>query len=227
MSHFLQSSIGKKLIMSISGIFLIAFLLVHLTVNLMLIFDDTGNLFNMAAHFMATNPIIRIMEPVLALGFVIHIFYASYLTIYNMKARPLSYAVSNQEKNATWSSRNMYILGTVIGTFLVIHIWNFFWKIKFSGHALPEPVEISGIEMENTYALVAALFKDYVIYDILYIVGAIALGLHLTHGFWSAFQSIGWSNDIWRKRLEFAGTLFAYIFVIGFSAIPLYFLLFS
>ena len=96
MSNFLSSSIGKKVIMSLSGLFLIAFLCVHLTLNLFLIFDNSGELFNHGANFMATNPVIKIVEPILAIGFIIHIIWASILTLQNQKARPIKYAQRNQ-----------------------------------------------------------------------------------------------------------------------------------
>ena len=226
MSNLLTSSIGKKLIMSLSGLFLITFLLVHLTVNLMLVFDDSGILFNKAAHFMGSNPVIELMEPVLALGFIIHIIYASYLTLQNQMARPKGYARSEQGSNASWASRNMYILGGLVLVFLVLHLYNFFWKIKYAGDPLLAPVVIDGVETENAYALVSTLFRESVLFDVLYIAGAILLGLHLTHGFWSAFQTIGWNNDIWRNRLKAVAYFFAFVFGIGFSIIPLYFLFF-
>lgn len=98
MSNFLTSSIGKKVIMSLSGLFLISFLCVHLALNLLLIFDNSGALFNQGAHFMATNPIIKIIEPILAIGFIIHIIWASVLTLQNQKARPVKYALRNQSQ---------------------------------------------------------------------------------------------------------------------------------
>lgn len=225
MSNFLTSSIGKKIILSLSGLFLIAFLCVHLTLNLFLIFDNSGELFNIGAHFMATNPIIKIVEPILALGFILHIVLASILTIQNRNARPIKYDKRNQSGNCTWSSRNMYILGGLVLIFLVIHLWNFWWKIKFAGDPLLAEVTVNGVAMENTYALVTGLFKSCIIYGLLYILGAIFLGLHLTHGFWSAFQSIGLCNQIWRKRWECLAKLFAIIIAGGFSIIPLYFIL--
>ncbi len=222
MSNFLSSSIGKKVIMSLSGLFLIAFLCVHLTLNLFLIFDNSGELFNHGANFMATNPVIKIVEPILAIGFLIHIIWASILTLQNRKARPVKYAQRNQSQNATWASRNMYILGGLVLVFLVIHLYNFWWNIKVTGNL--EAVVVDGVEMENTYLLVSSLFKSSLVYCGLYIAGAILLGLHLTHGFWSAFQSIGFSNDIWRKRLRGLGYIFAVIIAVGFSIIPLYFM---
>lgn len=226
MSNFLTSSIGKKVIMSLSGLFLIAFLCVHLALNLLLIFDNSGALFNEGAHFMATNPLIKIVEPILALGFIIHIIWASVLTLQNQKARPIKYARREQGQNATWASRNMYILGAMLLIFLVIHLYNFWWNIKFPslGYITLEDIDLGGVKVENTYALVAGLFKNSVVYCLVYILGAILLGLHITHGFWSAFQSIGFSNDIWRKRLEWLAYFLAVVFAVGFSIIPLYFI---
>lgn len=222
MSKFINSSIGKKFFMSITGFFLMMFLMVHLTINLFLIFDDTGELFNLGANFMVTNPIIKIVEPVLAIGFILHMVYAAILTLSNMRARPIGYSRFNQKKSSTWASRNMFVLGSLILAFLVLHIFNFYWKIKIE-HSIGSVV-YDGVEMHDTYTLVAGLFKASVSYCIIYIVGAIFLGIHLTHGFWSAFQTIGWSNDIWRKRIELVGKLFAFIITAGFSIIPLYFI---
>lgn len=225
MSNFLTSSIGKKVIMSLSGLFLISFLCVHLALNLLLIFDNSGELFNQGAHFMATNPIIKIVEPILALGFIIHIIWAAVLTLQNQKARPVGYAKSCQSVNATWASRNMFILGSMVFIFLVIHLYNFWWNIKFPSLGTPlSAVMVGGVEMEDTYTLVAGLFKSSIVYCLIYILGAIFVGLHITHGFWSAFQSIGFCNDIWKKRLEYVAYFFAVILAVGFSIIPLYFI---
>ncbi len=223
MSSFVNSSIGKKFFMSLTGFFLMMFLLVHLSVNLLLLFDDSGNLFNLGAHFMASNPIIKIVEPILALGFVLHIVYASYLTLQNQKARPTNYKKVDLKKSSTWASRNMFVLGMLILIFLVLHIMNFYWKLKIV-NTVPH-VLIDGVEMENAYELVAGLFKTSLVYDLIYIAGAVFLGIHLSHGFWSAFQTIGWSGSIWRKRIEIVGKVFAFIIAFGFSIIPLYFLL--
>ncbi len=221
----MTSSIGKKVVMSLSGLFLIMFLCVHLALNLLLIFDNSGELFNHGAHFMATNPLIKIVEPVLALGFIIHMVWACVLTVQNQKARPSGYKKSSQSGNATWPSRNMFILGGVILIFLGIHLYNFWWNIKFPELGTPlSMIEIDGVEMEDTYTLVVGLFRSSICYCLLYILGAIFLGLHLSHGFWSAFQSIGFSNQIWRKRLEFVAYLFAVVIGAGFAIIPVYFL---
>lgn len=223
---FLKSSIGKKLLMSVSGLFLMVFLAVHLTANLFLLAGSDA--FNIVAHFMATNPLIQIMQPVLALGFVIHIVYSLILTVQNLKARPDKYAKVVQSHSSSWASRNMIALGTLIFVFLVIHILNFFWKMKVTGDPLLAEIVLNGTHMENGYALVAGLFTDAslgLIYSVFYIIGAIALGVHLHHGLWSSFQTIGWSNNTWRKRLETIGNIYAIIIGAGFAIIPIYFLI--
>jgi succinate dehydrogenase / fumarate reductase cytochrome b subunit len=228
MSGFFKSSVGQKLLMGITGLFLILFLLVHLTANLFLLFGSDA--FNTVSHFMETNPIIQIMQPILAAGFLVHMIYALILTIQNMKARPQKYDKFEQGHSSTWASRNMLILGSLIGTFLIMHIINFFWKMKFTGSELYTEVVVGGETMHNAYALVAGLFTDArlgFLYSLLYILGAFFLGLHLQHGFWSAFQTIGWSNNVWRKRLEWIGNAYAIIIAGGFTIIPLYFLIFK
>ncbi len=215
MSSFLSSSIGKKLIMSLSGLFLVLFILVHLILNSFLMFDSTGELFNAGAHFMAL-PVIRFgLQPVLAAGFFIHIIYAIILTVQNMKARPEKYASQNLSKSSTWSSRNMFVLGGLVLVFIAMHLMHFF-----------VPIQITGLgDVKSDYDLVVALFTDGsmgIVYTGLYVVGAILLGMHLAHGFWSSFQSIGFSNTLWRSRLEKVGYIYAIIVAVGFTIIPLY-----
>lgn len=220
MTSFLNSSIGKKFLMSLSGLFLISFLLVHLIVNSMILFDSTGVLFNNAAHFMATNPIIRVVEPVLAIGFILHIIYAGILTLKNQWARPVGYAKEQAGNSSTWASRNMFVLGSLVLIFLVIHIADFFWKIRFTGSDLLEGSGVEGVE--NTYKLVTSLFIEWWWIDVFYVFGAIILGLHLTHAFWAAFQTLGLSDIRWRKRLNVAGWVYTIIVAGGFAIIPLW-----
>jgi len=195
-----------------------------MTINLLLIFDDSGELFNIGANFMATNPVIKIVEPLLGLGFIVHILWSFVISYQNWKARPVRYAKSNPGESSTWASRNMLILGSLILVFLVIHIINFFWIIKFDPHSLPN-VTIGGDSMEDTYTLVSDLFINSTLYSVFYIIGAILLGLHLTHGFWSSFQTIGLNNTNWMTRLEWVARIYAIIVAVGFSVIPLYFLI--
>jgi succinate dehydrogenase / fumarate reductase cytochrome b subunit len=224
MSNFLTTSIGRKFLMSITGLFLVGFIGVHLSINLLLIFDDSGELFNLGAHFMATNPLIKIMEPILGLGFVVHIIWSFFLEYQNWKARPVKYAQRKAGESSSWASRNMLVLGSLVLVFLVMHIIDFFWVLRFKSHEIAS-VMLDGVEIEDTYTLVSSLFKGSVVYCFFYVIGGVLLGFHLSHGFWSAFQTLGLSNKNWLKRLQFVGLLYAIIIATGFSAIPLYFLI--
>ncbi|MBI9055893.1 MAG: succinate dehydrogenase cytochrome b subunit [Bacteroidales bacterium] len=219
MSKFFTSSIGQKFFMSITGLFLMMFLCVHLIINSLLLFGD-GELFNEAANFMSSNPLMKVIEPILALGFIMHIIYAAYITLKNRMARPQAYKVVSKTK-VSWASKNMFILGGLVLVFLVIHLANFFWKIKFGTVAT---VSADGHELHDVYSLVAGLFKGCLLYNVLYILGAIFLFFHLTHGFWSAFQTIGWNNNKWIGRLKTISYIYAIIIAGGFAVIPLYFI---
>jgi succinate dehydrogenase / fumarate reductase cytochrome b subunit len=216
MSSFLNSSIGKKLIMSLSGLFLVLFLLVHLTLNLMLFWG--AETYNAAAGFMGSNIIMKILEPILGAGFLIHIIYSLILSFQNMKARPVKYAVVDQSESSSWSSRNMLILGIAVGSFLIVHLINYFYKIKFT-----DLIE-SGETTE--YDLVMTLFSsEYWYFVAIYVIGIIALGLHLNHAFQSAIQTMGLNNKYWAKRWKVIGSLYALLVTVGFCVIPLYFVI--
>lgn len=231
MANLFSSSIGRKLIMSISGLFLITFLLVHLTLNSFLLLDGLfgtaeGQMFNAGAHFMATNPFIKVIEPVLALGFAFHIIYSLILSMQNMRARGnVKYNSGNKTSDVEWSSKNMLILGLAILAFLVVHIGNFWVKMKITGDPLLD-VEASFpffgeiAHGHNSYALVNAAF-DQLWLVVVYVVGNIALGYHLAHGFWSGFQTIGWNNNVWMKRLRVISVVISVIIGGGFSVIAL------
>lgn len=227
MSNFFTSSIGKKFLMSITGVFLIFFLIVHLTVNSMIVFDSTGVLFNKAAHFMTTDPVISVIEPILAIGVILHIIIASFITVQNQLSRNINYSALGRYKKrdnaagSNWPSRNMYILGAVILTFLVIHLINFFWKMKFSGDPLLEEASGAGGNYENAYALVVSKLKIWW-YVAIYVIGSVALGLHLYHGVWSAFQTLGWSNRKWRSILNSIGVIISVVLGGSFAFIALF-----
>ncbi len=223
MSNFFCSSIGKKFLLSITGLFLVMFLFIHLTLNTLLLIDDGGEMFNAAAHFMATNPFIKIIEPMLAIGFIIHIIWASTLTLQNQKARGKDrYASGNKTPDVTWASKNMYILGLVILSFLIVHIVQFWMKIKITGDPLLHhtTIDIAGVDtqVENAYALVNHTFGILWVV-IVYVIGSIGLAYHLSHSFWSALHTFGLSNTIWRKRWSVVGTIVALVIGIGFSLI--------
>ncbi|MBR5563237.1 MAG: succinate dehydrogenase cytochrome b subunit [Bacteroidales bacterium] len=212
------SSITKKLIMSVSGLFLIVFLLLHMTINLFSVIDTfkgtygaADGLFQAGCDFMAL-PIVTIMVPVLALGFIVHIVYAGILTAGNINARGglNRYAGGSKGKAESWASKNMLVLGIVVLGLIAFHL-NHFW-------AEMQLKEFMGEHAENPYKLLEATFQNWWVV-VLYIVWFVALGLHLCHGFWSAFQTIGLSNQIWEKRLYAIGYVFVAIIVLGFSVV--------
>ena len=218
MSSFFNTSVAKKFLVSVSGLFLIMFLATHLAVNLFLLWGQEA--YNMAAHFMDTNPVIKIIEPMLALGFLLHITYSVWLTITNRNTRPQNYALVDQSETSTWPSRNMFVLGGLILIFLVLHLSNFWAKMQFGDMSY---IDYSGVMVKDAYTLVTEKFVIWW-YVIIYVAGAVFLGLHLLHGFQSAFQTLGLSNQIWRKRLTLIGTVYSLIIAAGFSIIPLYFI---
>lgn len=232
MGGIFSKSLGHKLVMSLSGLFLMLFLLVHMGMNLTLMFDGVtwlgrtwgeGELFNVGAHFMISNPVIRLVEPILAVGFILHIVYATVITLHNRRFRPVRYAVPTKGNSLTsWSSKNMFILGFMLFVWLVLHMYNFFWRFRFG--EMPK-IELDGVLMDNSYLVVSELFINSPLYCLLYVLGAVLLGLHLVHGFWSAFQTIGFNNIRWVERLRIISMVFAIVVTVGFSSIPLYFLI--
>ncbi|WP_439183010.1 succinate dehydrogenase cytochrome b subunit [Carboxylicivirga taeanensis] len=219
MSTIFGSSIGRKLLMSLSGLFLVVFLIIHLSINLLLLVPDGGEAFNIAANFMAMPLIKYGLQPVLFAGFIVHIIYAAILTAQNNKARgSAKYASGNNTKDVMWASKNMFILGLTVLAFLVVHLIDYWVPLQITHGA--ESITIDGVVMHNTYALVNAAFADSW-RVVLYVVGALGLTIHLTHGFWSAFQTLGLSNSIWRKRWTVIGIAFSWIVGLGFSLIAI------
>ncbi len=219
MSNFFKASIGRKVLVGLSGLFLFSFILVHLTVNLFLLAGQES--YNIATHFMTTNPVIQTIEPILAVGFILHIAYSVWLTFLNQKTRPQKFLKVDQSKSSTWASRNMFVLGGLIFVFLIIHISNFWYKLNFTEIGY---IEHGGEMMKDAYTMVASSFAIWW-YVVIYVAGAVLLGFHLNHGFQSAFQTIGLSNEIWRKRWTVIGNFLSIVIAAGFSIIALYFLI--
>ncbi len=219
MSTIFGSSVGKKLLMSLSGLFLVTFLIIHLSINLLLLVPDGGQMFNVAAAFMGMPLIKYGLQPVLFGGFIIHIIYAAILTAENNKARGKdSYASGNKTKDVMWASKNMFVLGLTVTAFLVVHLIDYWVPLQITHNV--QSITINGVEMHNTYALVNETFSQPW-RVIVYIIGFLGLTIHLTHGFWSAFQTLGMSNNIWRKRWTVIGITFAWIVGLGFSMIAI------
>lgn len=207
MSNLLTTQIGKKLIMSLSGLFLILFLLMHLSINLLTLVG--AETFNEASHFMSSNPFIYVMQYVLAAGFLVHIVYSLVLTYINTTARPVNYKRTVRGGNSTWMSRNMIITGLMVLAFLVLHLINYFVPVKFEG-------------VEDHYTMVVSLFGRWY-YVLAYVLAFVLLFLHLVHAFESAFQTLGLNNHRWQKRLMFLGYLYSFVVCAGFSLIAIWF----
>lgn len=212
---FLSSSIGKKIVMGLTGLFLISFLVVHCFINSLIFFNDGGLTFNTGAHFMASNWLIRFGELVLFAGIILHIVQALILTLENNKARPIGYAQVNGAANSSWYSRSMGLLGTLILIFLIIHLAHFWVKSRFTG--LPgEDAE----GHENLYAVMQETFTHLWVV-VLYCLAMVSLAYHLLHGFQSAFQTLGLNHKKYTPIIKSIGMWFSIIIPIIFAAMPI------
>lgn len=217
MSNIFSNSVGRKLLMSLAGIFLLSFLLVHLGINLLVLLDN-HELFNKAAHFMGTNPVIKVFEVVLFGGILIHIVYASILTLQNMKARPVRYAKSNHSQTSFFS-KYMVHTAIIIGIFLVVHLMNFYVKAKFIEGGVGD-VMYDGKHYHDLASLVIAGFSNIGVV-IFYVVCMVLLGFHLHHGFQSAFQTLGINHKVYTPVVKALGVGYSILVSVGFIIIPI------
>jgi len=218
MSNVFGSSIGKKLIMSLAGLFLITFLLVHLGINLALIFADTREPFNKAAHFMASNMVIKVLEIVLFGGFLLHMFYGVYLQIQNWLARPSRYKIENYSQTSFFS-KFMIHTAVIVTIFLVIHMIDFYFKSRFFGEV--PIVNYGGKEYHDMGILVIEKFK-IPSFVVIYIASFLFLAFHLFHGFQSAFQTLGLNHKVYTPVIKSLGIIYTLLVTAGFILIPVY-----
>jgi succinate dehydrogenase / fumarate reductase cytochrome b subunit len=204
--------------MSLAGLFLITFLLVHLAINSLILFDPSRELFNVGAHFMMTNPIIQAFQWVLFAGFLIHIIFGVILQIQNWLARPKGY-MKKATSEQSFFSKFMIHTGVLIFVFLVIHFVNFFFVSKGLIGEMQE-IQYGNFIYEDLGAIVIALFQNggYVIF---YVVALLILGFHLDHAFQSAFQSLGLSNPKYTPFIKGLGHVLAIFISVGYILIPL------
>lgn len=221
MSNFFTSSLGKKLIMSLAGLFLCAFLVVHLGINLLLLSSDEGEAFRIGVEFMTTNIVIRIMEIFLFGGFLLHIIYGIILQIKNWAARPSGYAVSNNSQTSFFS-KYMIHTGLIIFIFLIIHLANFYF-VKL-GWTKP-PIGPNIVEDKHDFYNMAINLFSTTGYSIFYIICMVLLSFHLLHAFQSAFQTMGVNHKKYSPIIKWVGIVYAIAIPAGFAIIPLYFLL--
>ncbi|MGK0315663.1 MAG: succinate dehydrogenase / fumarate reductase cytochrome b subunit [Saprospiraceae bacterium] len=218
--NFFTSSIGRKLIMSFTGLFLILFLVVHLIGNLQLLKDDGGVAFNAYAYFMTNNPLIKTVAYGNYFFIILHAFMGILISFKNKAAKGSTYAVrSNAE--VTWASKNMALLGTLILAFIFIHMGDFWFKMKMD--VVPY-VAIEGMDhkVKDLYAKVSHTFANPWMVAA-YVVGLATLSFHLWHGFQSAFQTLGINHPKYTPIIKGLGKLYAVIVPFGFAIIPLYY----
>jgi succinate dehydrogenase / fumarate reductase cytochrome b subunit len=216
----LSSTIGRKLLMALTGLFLILFLVIHLIGNLQLLKNDGGEAFNVYAKFMTSNPIIVTISYVNYACILIHAVWALLLTISNRRARgSAGYAVV--KNSSPWTSRNMGILGTLVLIFLVIHLRGFWYEMHWGG--IPT-VNIDGEDVKNLYATVDEAYST-AWYVGVYVFSMLVLAFHLWHGFVSAFQTLGWNHKKYNPLIAFIGKAFAIIVPALFALIPIWMLL--
>lgn len=216
MKRFIFSSIGKKIILSLTGAFLMIFLLLHVSLNLTALYSR--ELYAAVCEFMDKSLLVQIMVPVLASGFIFHIVFSIWIELRNCAARPRSmrYRVPCKAKTASWASNNMLVLGLVVLGFLALHFFHFWSKMQLQ-HML-------GHDGASAYDLVVATFSKWY-YCVLYIIWLAAISYHVSHGLWSAFQTLGMNNKAWLPRLKMLGKIYAVIIFLAYIIIPIYFYL--
>jgi succinate dehydrogenase / fumarate reductase, cytochrome b subunit len=214
--NFFSSTIGRKLLMALTGLFLILFLVVHLAGNLQLLHEDQGKAFNVYAHFMTSNPLVMTISIVNFALITLHIVVAILLSRRNRAARgPQGYAVTNN--SSTLTSRNMGILGTLVLVFLVVHLKNFWYETHFGAI---DPADYDGDKVKNLFHVVDVAYQQGW-YVILYVVSMAVVGFHLYHGFGSAFQTLGLNHVKYNGVIRVVGVAFSIIVPVLFALIPI------
>lgn len=217
-STLFNSSVGRKWVMGMTGIFLILFLVVHVGLNACIWAMDGGVMFNKAAHFMGANVVPRILEIGLFAGFIIHMLQGWSLELSNRAARKKGYAVTMGNKGSKWYSRSMGILGTLLFLFLVMHLSHFWIPSRITGL---NPVLIDSKEYHDLYGEMLTVFQENLMVVVLYVLGCISLAWHLLHGFQSAFRTLGVSNAKYLSLIESIGMVFAIVVSLAFAMMPI------
>lgn len=214
-----SSSIGRKFLTALTGLFLIFFLIGHVTGNLLLFKDDGGQAFNEYTAFMTGNLGILIVRYLLYAAILAHVIITLMLAYHNRKARPVGYKNAAPSPHVSWSSRNMGILGTLVLIFIVIHMANFWYSLKWG--VVPTINYQEGGDIKNLYHVVQNAFSE-IWYVVLYVVMMVFLALHLIHGFQSAFQTLGWRHKKYWPIIRSVGFWFSIIVPLVFASMPLF-----
>ncbi len=219
--NFLTSSIGQKLIMSLTGLFLIVFLLIHLLGNLQLLVNDGGDSFNSYAYFMTHNPLIKTVSWGLYFFILLHAFLGLKIWFGNRTAKGSTYAVRSNAK-VSWASKNMALLGTLVLAFIFIHMGDFWFKMKFTDVLNSVAVSALDFEVKDLYTQVAYTFSNPLMVAA-YLIGLATLAFHLWHGFQSAFQTLGLNHTKYTPLIKTLGKLYAVLIPLAYAIIPLYY----
>ena len=207
--------------MSVSGLFLVLFLLFHMSMNLAAVFSTEA--YNAICEFLGANWYALAGTLILAAGVVVHLVYATVLTLHNRSSRGSQrYAMTAEPEGVTWASRNMYVLGIIIVLGLLLHLYNFWYNMQFA--EIIGNHELGPFPPADGAAYIAALFSSPV-YCIIYLVWFAAIWFHLTHGFWTAFHTIGWDNQTWLPRLKRIANVVATIVFLCFALVVIVFYL--
>lgn len=232
----LTSSLGQKVIMSLTGLGLVVFLLVHLIGNISLLYID-GNAFNEYAHFMKHNTIIKVSEYGLFAMIILHVVQGILLAGKNSSARSQKYAVPHKSEKVNWTSKYMIHFGIVILAFLILHLWDFF-SFKFFREEALQGIDFTNVQyltlktwqflgadgtmLPNLHAKVHEVYVNSPIHWIIYPIAMFVVGLHLNHGFQSAFQSLGINHKKYTPLIKTIGTAYAILIPLAFAIIPLF-----
>jgi succinate dehydrogenase / fumarate reductase cytochrome b subunit len=223
-SHFFTSAVGRKIVMALTGIFLITFLIVHVGLNACVFADwvdttDNGEMFNKAAHFMGSTIVTRILEIVLFLGFILHIIQGYVVEAQNRARRGQGYNIALGSRGSTWMSRSMALLGTLIFLYLIMHVAQFWVPSRITKTLEEVSYDGGRTQIHNLFLKMYEVFQSPLVV-VLYLVGVAALGFHLLHGFHSAFRSIGVHNKKYLNLLKGLGYGFTVIVCIMFALMP-------
>ncbi|MBQ8673015.1 MAG: succinate dehydrogenase/fumarate reductase cytochrome b subunit [Bacteroides sp.] len=221
-----NSSVGRKVVMSVTGLALILFLTFHMAMNLVALVSAKG--YNMICEFLGANWYALVACVGLAALFIIHIIYAFWLTMQNRKARGTErYAVTDKPKTVEWASQNMLVLGVIVILGLALHLVHFWSKMQLVEILHETGAEVSVLAMAeatNGVMHIQNTFSSW-INVVLYLVWLSAIWFHLTHGFWSAMQTLGWNNQTWINRWKCISNIYSTVIVLGFAAVVVVFFL--
>jgi succinate dehydrogenase / fumarate reductase cytochrome b subunit len=208
----------RKSMIAATGLFLCLFLIVHLSANCILLLPEemAKEMYNSYSTLLRENPLIKIVAYALYLSIILHVIYALLVTLRNRKAKPDKYAVNHTKENSSWASQNMGLIGVLILLFIVVHLANFWARIKLG---MGEGVGVDSYGNKDVYKVISSLFHN-IYYVIFYSLLMIPLGFHLHHGLKSAFKTLGFYHKTGLKFISKAALIYALIVSILFGIIP-------